>query len=320
MDEISVTQSADGLQAFLCVPESMVGNYPSIDELKACLASHGIVYGIVPDALDQMVKGQVYNVKIEAARGIPPVDGTPGRIDILVDVSSRGKPRALAGGRVDLRDLGYVVNVRKNNEILRRIPPYPGTDGKTVFGKPIPCNKPPRILLTPGPGTRIAEQDADLLVADRDGAVAVFPNGKAAVLDEKTIPGDIDYSTGNISFVGNLQVKGTVRGGFEVDAAGSVMVGGGVEDAKVTAGGDLEVLGGASGSGNGALKCGGMLKVRHLHNFNVHALAIDIVEDIVHCSVWAEKAITAKSIVGGTVSAGMSIDVDTIGTAPSRGP
>jgi uncharacterized protein (DUF342 family) len=158
------------------------------------------------------------------------------------------------------------------------------------------------------------EQDNDVLVADRDGAVTVFPNGSATVFDEKEIPGDIDYATGNISFMGNLRIKGTVRGGFTVDAAGNIWIGGSVEDAKVTAGGDLDIVGGASGSGNCALKCGGALKVHHLHNFSVHAFNIEMIEDIVHCTVWAEQAITAKSIVGGTISACKLIDADSIGT------
>jgi uncharacterized protein len=313
-DAISVTHTEDGLKAFLFVPEGMIEDFPSLDELRICLTRHGIVHGIDDRALARIVSEKPINLKVEVARGTPPVDGTAGRIEILVDVASRGKPKALSGGRVDHRDLGYVINVRKNTQIMRRIPPYPGTDGKTVLGKTISCMQPPRIALTPGPGTRIMEQDPDVLVADKDGAVALFPNGKAAVLDEKAIPGDIDYATGNISFMGNLQIKGTIRGGFEVEAAGNIWVGGSVEDANVTAGGDLEIVGGASGSGNGGLKCGGALKARHFQNFSAHALTIEALEDMVHCTVWAERSITARSIVGGTISAGASIGVDSIGT------
>ena len=312
---ISVTHSEDGLKAFLLVPEGMIETYPSLDELRISLTEHGIVHGIDDAALERMAAGKTINLKVEVAHGMLPVDGTPGRIDILVDVASRGKPKALSGGRVDHRDLGYVINVRKNTQILRRFPPMPGTEGKTVTGKPIACRQFPFVALLPGPGTRILDEDPNVLVADKDGAVAVFPNGKAAVLDEKTISGDIDYATGNITFMGNLQIKGTVRGGFEVEAAGNIWIGGSVEDAKVIAGGDLEIVGGASGSGNGALKCGGALKARHFQNFSAHALTVEVFEDMVHCTVWAEGSITARSIVGGTISAGKLINVDSIGTS-----
>jgi uncharacterized protein (DUF342 family) len=312
---MSVTASEDGIKAFLVVPESMLEKFPSIDEIRILLNGRGIIVGVDPIVIKKIVDNKTYNLKVEVARGVEPVAGTPGRIDILVDVSSRGRPRALSGGRVDHRDLGYVVNVRKNTQIMRRIPPVPGTDGKTVFGKPIPCNQPPKIALTPGPGTRIMEEDHDVLIADKDGAVAVFPNGKAAVLDEKIVPSGIDYATGNINFMGNLQIRGTVRGGFEVEAAGNVWIGGSVEDARVTAGGDLDIVGGATGSGNGVLKCGGNLKARHFQNFIAQAQNIEVMEDMVHCTAWAEGSIVAKAIVGGTISAGTLIDVDSIGTS-----
>jgi uncharacterized protein (DUF342 family) len=315
VDAISVTHTDDGLKAFLFVPEGMLESFPSLAELRLSLSGHGIAYGIDDVALERMANDKTINCKVEIAHGTPPVDGTPGRIDILVDVASRGKPRALSGGRVDHRDLGYVINVRKNTQILRRFPPVPGTEGKTVFGKPIGCRQAPYLALVPGPGTRIMDEDPNVLIADKDGAVAVFPNGKAAVLDEKVVHGNIDYATGNVSFMGNLQIQGTVRGGFEVEAAGNIWIGGSVEDAKVTAGGDLEIVGGASGSGNGALKCGGTLKARHFQNFSAQALNIEVLEDMVHCTVWAEQALTGRSIVGGTISAGISIGVDSIGTS-----
>lgn len=315
MSEISITHSPDGLKGFLLVPDGIYAEYPTVDELKSLLAANGIVSGIDTAALQRMVAENSYNFKVEVAHGDPPIDGKPGRIEILVDIASRGKPRALPGGRVDHRDLGYVVNVRKEAPILRRVPPIPGTDGITVLGTTIGCRQAPALTLIPGPGTRYSPEDPDLLIADRDGAVAVFSNGKAAVLDQKTVGGDIDYATGNINFMGNLQVRGTVRAGFEVEAEGNVMIGGSVEDAKVTAGGDLEVLGGATGSGNGQLKCGGTLKARHCQNFIVHAVSIDVAEDMVHCTVWAEGSLTAKAIVGGTISAGKSMTVETIGTS-----
>jgi hypothetical protein len=38
-------------------------------------------------------------------------------------------------------------------------------------------------------------------------------------------------------------------------------------------------------------------------------------EDIVHCNIWAEKTVRAKSIVGGTISAGDEIEAECIGTS-----
>jgi uncharacterized protein (DUF342 family) len=314
VDRISVTKTPDGLKAFMAVPESMVANYPPFDDLKKFLVDFGVVYGIDDNALHQMVRNKTYNIPVEVAHGTPVTPATPGRIDILVDVSSRGKPKARAGGRVDLRDLGYVVNVRKNAQIIRRIPPVPGKEGKMVTGKTLGVIQPPNLMLLPGKGTRILEGDPNMLVADVDGAVMVYPNGKAEVLTDKVIPSSIDYATGNIFFSGNLQIKGTVRSGFEVEAEGNVWITGSVEDAKVSALADLEIVGGAAGSGNGIIKCAGRLKTRHIQNLTVRARDVVVSEDVVHCDIWAEAGISAKAIVGGTVSAGKLIEADSVGT------
>lgn len=314
MDRISVTRTPDGLKAFLTVPDSMASDFPIFDDILRCLADSGVVFGINEDAIHQLIRYKTCNFPTEVARGAPGVPATPGRIDILVDVSSRGKPKAVAGGRVDLRDLGYVVNVRKGDFILRRIPPVPGKEGKMVTGKAIAVTMPPPVLLTPGKGTRILESDSDVLVADVDGAVMVFPNGKAEVLTDKVVNCNVDYATGNISFAGNLRINGTVRSGFEVAAEGNVWIAGSVEDAKVSSMADLEIVGGASGSGNGVIKCVGTMKARHVQNLTVQAKDIVVAEDIVHCDIWAEATVSAKAIVGGTVSAGALIEAESIGT------
>jgi hypothetical protein len=311
---ISVTRTPDGLKAFLTIRDELAINYPTFDELREYLAGNGIVYGIDDAALQQMVRNKTCNFPTEVARGTPSIPATPGRIDILVDVSSRGKPKALAGGRVDHRDIGYVVNVRKNTPILRRISPVNGKEGKMVTGKPIGFELPSPVMIIPGKGTKILEGDSNVLVADVDGAVMVFQNGKAEVLTDKAVQGNIDYTTGNISFAGNLRIGGTVRSGFEVSAEGNVWVGGSVEDARVLSLADIEIVGGASGSGNGLIKCAGVLKTRHIQNLNVQAKDIVVVEDVVHCEIWAEATLVVKSVVGGTVCVGKSIEAESIGT------
>jgi uncharacterized protein (DUF342 family) len=101
---ISVTRTPDGLKAFLAIRDELAINYPTCDELRDYLAGNGIVYGIDDAALQQMARNKTCNFPTEVARGTPSIPATPGRIDILVDVTSRGKPKALAGGRVDHRD------------------------------------------------------------------------------------------------------------------------------------------------------------------------------------------------------------------------
>ena len=126
--------------------------------------------------LIEISNGGVKN-RIEVARGVPPRPGVPGHIQMLIDTSGMGKPKTLSDGRVDHRDLGLVVNVKKGTILARKIHPRPGTEGKSVFGKPIPVPPVSDVVLRPGVGTCISEADPDLLVADIDGALGVDDEG-----------------------------------------------------------------------------------------------------------------------------------------------
>jgi uncharacterized protein (DUF342 family) len=313
--DISVTNSPDGMKASLYVSLILEGDYPTEGDLMDALREHGVTTGIDSNALVLMGKQLVCNTYVEVANGMAPTAGTPGSIEVLIDVSHKGKPRVLPGGKVDHRDISYVVNVRKGTPLVRHIPPIPGKDGCNVFGKPVLAPVPKDQPFSRGKGATVLPGDPNVLVADINGAIVVHPDGKVDVVDDKIISGNIDYSTGNVRFAGNLKVNGTVRAGFEIDVEGDCHINGNVEDAKITSLGDIEILGGAVGQTKGALKCAGALKIRHIANFSVLAGGdILILEDALHCTISSEGSIRAKSVVGGTVSAWKTIEAETIGT------
>lgn len=315
MFDISVTHAPDGMKAFLYVSDILGGDYPTVDDLIDALKDNGVITGVDREALVLMEKRLVCNTFVEVARGIAPTAGTPGSIEVLIDVSQKGKPRVLPGGKVDHRDISYVVNVRKGTPLVKHLPPIPGKDGCNVFGKPVAAPPLKDLPLSRGKGAVVLLTDPNVLVADINGAVVVHPDGKVDVVDEKIISGNIDYSTGNVHFSGNLKVNGTVRAGFEIDAEGDCFIAGNVEDAKITSLGDIEILGGAVGQSKGMLKCAGSLKIRHIANFSVLAGGdIFILEDALHCAISSEGNIKAKSVVGGTVAAWKAIEAETIGT------
>jgi uncharacterized protein (DUF342 family) len=144
--------------------------------------------------------------------------------------------------------------------------------------------------------------------------VSIDKDGNVDVKRQRVIDNDIDYATGNISFAGDLIIKGTVRAGFTVDVQGNLRVCGNVEDTRIKSGGWIEIEGGAVGSGTGLIECSNHVKVRHLENFSIRS-GNDVIihEDSLHSSIVSEGKIKAKSIIGGSVNA-FGVECETIGS------
>jgi hypothetical protein len=149
--------------------------------------------------------------------------------------------------------------------------------------------------------------------------VTLTPDNKLEVLKKFDVPGDVDYSTGNLSMDGALDIKGWIRSGFKVNTTGEIRVGGGVEDAKVESGANIYIQGGIIGSGERNVRSGGNLTVRFLENAVVHADGdIFVQDDIVRSKVSADGSIIATGVKGrlrgGSAVAGKVIEMYEIGS------
>lgn len=314
----SIITTPDGLKAYLQIqPKTLV--FPSEKEIVGELHNKGIVFGLDKQAISAVACGKKNSGLIEVARGIAPLPGVNGHIEILIDINSVGKPKTLEDGRVDHHEIGSVINVKCNIPLARRIPPAAGVEGKSVFGKSIPPPIPDDVVLMAGVGTSISSDDPNLLLSSIEGAVSIDRNGNIDVKRQRVIDNDIDYSTGNISFAGDLIINGTVRAGFTVDVQGNLKVCGNVEDTRIKSGGWIEIDGGAVGAGTGLIECTSHVKVRHLENFSIRS-GNDVIihEDSLHSSIVSEGKIRAKSIIGGSVNA-FGIECESVGsTAETR--
>ncbi len=305
----------DNLHAFVLIADNPTHAFPSEADILSCLTAHGVIVGISTAMVKKIVAEKIFATRIEVATGIPPVQPKPGRCEGLIDLESRGKPKIVAGGRVDHREIQYVIAVRKGMELVKRNPPIPGTDGQNIFGTIIPAARMVDALLPLGRGTTISDRDTNLLIAAVDGALTVRTDGIFEIRTEKVIESDIDYTTGNISFAGDIVVKGSVRTGFELEVDGDVCIMGNVEDAKIRATGAIEIRGGVSGGNQGVIKCGKTLKLHHVERFTIETCDLIVSEDIVNTTIKAQRTIGAKNIVGGLTCAGISIVVASCGTS-----
>ncbi len=292
----------------------------SADLLAGMLADAGVVHGLDGSALESLaaaarggksVTGQV------VARGTPPEPGRDGALEFIVRPAGAPARRKSGhdGGRVDYRETNTVENALAGEPVAIEIPPRPGQEGTDVFGRTLaaPEGKPAEFRV--GDGARFDEQTRQV-IAEVDGQV-LWEDGVISVSRTLHVPGSVDYSVGNIAFVGDVVVDGDVLDGFNVRSGGSLTVGGNVGACRLDSEGDLIIRGGVFGKGRARLRAKGRLAARFLNDCQAESSAEMVIErEAVGSTLMTNSQLTmlAGRLVGGTVSALRGIDVGVLGS------
>lgn len=284
-------------------------------EIRKGLESKGVVYGINEDAIRQLAVNQSTERTI-VAKGKLPEPGTDAQVKILFTEEEKSTPKVLEDGSVDFRDVCAICNVEPGDNLVERIPAVEGSPGISVKGKEIHPRKPKDVVLTLGKNVKL-EDDGQIIVSTAAGR-PVFRGKKISVDPVYVVPGDVNYSTGNIEFVGSVIVRGWVRDGFSVKAEGDIEVQQGVDGAYLTAGGNITVRYGIQGGDKGKITAKGNVRAAYISNALVFAGGDVVVrESIMHSKIYADKRVLTEGghglIVGGLVRAGELISAKVIG-------
>ena len=258
------------MSAFLTLEPSGSGEPLSPAEVLKKIGEAHITFGLDETAVKNAVENRVFGKRVLIAKGRPVVPGQSGRLEYLVKAERVLKPKELEDGRVDHHDLGYFINVEKGQKLVRRTPSIPGQIGWTVAGKKIDPLPVKEAVLPAGPNTQPSLDDPDVLIAVTSGVLSAR-KGLLEIVTERTIHGDVDYSTGDLTSSGAVRVSGNVKGGFKIKALGNIEISGDVEDAELESGESIIIHGGFTGSGKGLAKA--ILDIRARHVSNQHLTA-----------------------------------------------
>ncbi|MBT8764196.1 DUF342 domain-containing protein [Desulfohalobiaceae bacterium Ax17] len=206
------------------------------------------------------------------------------------------KPKQLEKGKVDYYNLGYVQNVIAGQVLAewKEIAPedVDQYDQNFIYDKkefPI------------GPNCAVNPQNEDQLIATANGYVFYY-QGKIAVKTVLNVRRDVDFHTGNIYFVGDMIVHGSVRSGFEI-RANNIRVKRLVEGAKVEAGGSMVIEEGVKGSGQALIKAGENLRTPFCEKAELVVQEKLIIDGLcLHSVLFAGKYVMVKGrLIGGHV-------------------
>ena len=310
--------SADKLYAWgIVFPPVGYGAEVSREMLYQALAAQGILYGVNTHLIDRWAMDrEKYLHLFLVATGKPAFDGANGNI---VDSFPREAVRSLEVDefdRVDYTALNLIHNVKQGQEICRLIKPTEGEPGRTVLDTEIPAKCGKSVPLPKGRNTEISE-DGTLLVASIAGDVE-FTGRSFQVKPVLEIPGNVDFSTGNINFLGDINIRGDVLSGFTGRAMGNIQVAGVVEaGSTVEAGGDLVVVKGILGDGTTIIRAHRSIFSKYIENSTIYVRENLQTDCIINSQIYSDGEVLVVSgrgtIIGGRIWAAKRINALTVG-------
>lgn len=221
------------------------GKHITKEVIEKSLKEKGVIQGINENYIERLVNSHLYDKSIIIAKGFEAIRGEDEFVEFLIEQKSKLKPLIFEDGHVDYKNLSFGNSVDKDTVLALVYPPTMGIDGYDVFGNIVSAVPGKFLKSSPaGVGTYVADDNCTILSSI--GGNVSFKKGKIKVLKELVVQ-NVDLSTGNIVFSGDVKVKGDVLEGFEIKCQGDIKVAGVIENATLISGGDIIVAKGIHG-------------------------------------------------------------------------
>ncbi len=314
---VEIRISDDKLKCWIKLIKTSEEDPPSVLDVRNALTKNNIPPKMIKnDVLENIFDKSLFNQDFTIAEGIAPVDGAAGKLNYYVE---QDKPlqEEKEDGSVNFKETDFVKQVKKGQVLADALVPKKGTDGVSVTGEIITAIQYDPEVLPYGRNTEEAEKNENQLIASVDGVVTIKQR-KINVDPVLLIKTDVDYETGNIDFNGALIIRGGVKSGFSVKVAGDITISQIVEDAEITAGGEVKLKGGFLGTGKGNLNADGDVTLSFAENQNIYSGGdIKVTDALLNSTVEADGKVFVtgrKGVLGGSVSASDSIEVQSAGS------
>ncbi len=314
--EIQVSPEQMSAHIFIEPPEGG-GKMLTEENLRQLLKDHGVVKGIIPDVLKDMVTRPQYKKLILIAKGEEPHKGEDGYVRPLFETMNKPRRDATAQ-KIDHKQVNLIRSAKIGEAIAEKIDPTIGTAGYAVSGRMMPAEPGQIAEFQLGANVEIAP-DGKHLLSKIEGRPVLESSGKIRV-DEVVYLKNIDYSTGNVDFPGSVIVEESVADGFKLKASGSIILQSSVGVCDITAGKDVILSAGFMGRGEGRIQSEGDVYARFVEQGTIEAKgSIFVSEAALHSKLIAGGAIVVKGgrgdINGGELSAGKYLQCNKLGGA-----
>ncbi len=192
---------------------------------------HGIDYSAISKACASGTDGTFL-----IANGTPPTKGKNGSFKPTNDLDIKSYVKERYDGSVDFRETKEFPSVNHGQIIGEVIPPIKGKAGITVTGSTIHPETVDPLHVRAGTGVLIVNDSK--VVATETGHPDVKINGKSAIVSvvPKLTFKEVTLETGNVHYLGAVEIKGSIEDSMIVEARGNILVQNNTYRAKVLSG------------------------------------------------------------------------------------
>ncbi|MFC1508484.1 flagellar assembly protein A [Candidatus Omnitrophota bacterium] len=308
--------SDNNYEAYVTVTNFAGDGELSATDLTAFLNDEGVIYGILQSEVERIFTEGIFGQEVLVAQGKEVEHGKDGTITYFfpteVMIASDEQ------GNVDYKELNVVHTVNVGEKLAELISPQEGNEGFTVYGKTIQPEKGKIPSLPMGKNTQPDPNDPSVLISTIEGCVT-YSHNIVTVEEVFVVSNNVDYSTGNIHFIGSVVVQGDVKSGFKISSSRDVQINGIVEDASIECGGNVLLKKGFIGKGHGRIIARGEVIAKYCENQTIIADGdVNISDYAMNCTIKTRGHLFVKEktglIVGHESYAVKGIEAKTVGS------
>ncbi len=220
------------MQAVLCLkPTPPDLPFPDQDTLLQVLDEEKISFGRLPHATGQCLENAIKEQRPQhavIALGTLPIKGNDAWLRFEMDIGPL-PGKVMGNGEIDFRERNMFIGVSKNQLIAVKIPPTAGIPGKDIFGAAVAQEPGKDISLNVTDDAAYDEATGEIR-ATRSGVLTKVSDGSVKVCSRQVIAQDVDFQTGNINSNDSVEIKGSIKPKFKVNALGDILITGTIEE------------------------------------------------------------------------------------------
>ncbi|RDW19506.1 DUF342 domain-containing protein [Oceanobacillus arenosus] len=281
------------------------------EQIMGFLQKNKVNYGIDHQVIRQVsatIGKEAFPLVI--AKGLPAINGKDGEITYETNFSTE----IVHDSEWDFREVMHIPSVATGQKLATLMNPTVGQEGVTVEGNRIKAFPGKRLIIKTGKNVVYREEDQSFFAVTNGQLTRV--GNYIHVHPVFEVHESISMKTGNLDFIGSIIIHGDVPNGFTVKAGGDIKIFGMVEAATVISEGSIYISEGFVGNNIGLIQAKENIKVGYINQGEVCAGKDLFVENsILHSNCLARNQVVCQqgNIIGGTLSAGKSVDVKDIG-------